>query len=233
MEPATPTIETALGEFLEDQRARLATRTFERYRDIVELLTHCLNEYGHQALDRSERRRFEKAYTSDPEAFSRLFGPDKILDNYGEFLGYFMIRKVGYGGETLMQAAGTVTKKLAKWLVERGYVDPQEGEVAELGAAEAAHDLPRAERLSQALFELAHRGPGALIDPNELSDEDYQEDHMQISRVEPGKLWFDGHGPVAVPRSVSDLAQDGWYAYVELGRTRKGWVLLGCGSVYP
>ena len=31
----------------------------------------------------------------------RLFRPDKITENFGEFLGYFMIRKVAAGQEML------------------------------------------------------------------------------------------------------------------------------------
>jgi len=233
VQESSPTIEAVLREFLGDQQARLSERTFRQYQEIVELLTICLDNYGHQSLDRMERRRFEAAFRSDPGAFSHLFGPEKILDNLDEFLGYFIIRKVGYGGETLMRSAGAVSKKLVKWLVENGHVDREAGEVAELGAAEAARDLPRAERLSQALYELAARGPGALVDPNSIADENHVEDQLQISKVEPGKLWFEDYGPVAVPRSVSDLAREGWFVYVELGRTRKGWVLLGSGSVYP
>ncbi len=233
MDESSRTIERVLGEFLEDQRARLSESTFRQYREIIELLTICLDSYGHQSLDRAERKRFDAALQSDPGAFSHLFGPGKILENYDEFLGYFLIRKVGYGGETLMRSAGTVTKKLAKWLVEKGYVERGAGEIAELGAVEARHDLPRAERLTQALFELTERVPGALVDLDSIADEDYVEDHAEISRVEPGRLWFDDHGPVAVPKAVSELAQEGWSVYVELGRTKKGWVLLGSGSVYP
>jgi hypothetical protein len=39
----------------------------------------------------------------------------------GEFLGHFTIRKVAAGDE-LLRVAGRVTKKLAGWLGERGYL---------------------------------------------------------------------------------------------------------------
>ena len=129
-----------------------------------------------------------------------LFGPDKITENFGEFLGYFMIRKVAAGQE-LLRAAGTVTTKLATWLGERGYLDPAEvGDAAERGRA-AARDLPRAEKLSQLLFEQAH---AASIDVDEIADEDYIEDYLAIEKVEPGALWVEGGiGPVAVPKAAS------------------------------
>ena len=49
-------------------------------------------------------------------------------------------------GKDLMQAAGTVTKKLAKWLAEKGYVEDTED--AQEQAGEAAKDLPNGRRFS-------------------------------------------------------------------------------------
>ena len=56
-------------------------------------------------------------------------------------------------GEELLRAAGTVTKKLAKWLGERGDLDPTAVNIAVERGADAAHDLPKAEKLSRLLFE--------------------------------------------------------------------------------
>lgn len=229
----TPTIEKVLAEFLETQRARLASSTYRTYEEIVELLRHCLNEYGPQSLGPDERRRFDESYAAgDEAAFCHLFGPEKITGELGEFLGYFMIRKVGYGGETLMRAAGTVTKKLSGWLAERGYVPPEVAEEAAGRAADAARELPRATRLSEILYRVA--GWSEPIDVDRLSDEDYVEDYLAIERVEPGALWFEGGiGPVKVPKEATDLAEVGWSVNVVLGRTRRGWHLLEVGNVYP
>lgn len=126
-----------------------------------DLLRHCLNGYGHQSLDGRERKRWEAAFTEDEDAFVKLFGPDKIADNLGEFLGYFMIRKV-MAGEEFLRAAGTVTKKLAKWLGEHGYLDAGTVDVAAERAADASRDLPQAERLSRLLY-AAGAGAAALL----------------------------------------------------------------------
>jgi hypothetical protein len=99
-----PTLDEALAE----QEKRLASRTFRNYADVIHLLRDCLNGYGHQSLDADERRRWETAYERDEEAFVHVFGPAKIADNLGEFLDYFMIRKV-MASEELLRAAGTVT----------------------------------------------------------------------------------------------------------------------------
>jgi hypothetical protein len=232
--PTPTTIDEALDAFLADQRARLSTRTMRSYEDVVDLLRHCLNGYGPNLLDEPGRKRWEQAFeTGDEEAFCRLFGPEYILDEIGEFLGYFMVRKV-MAGQELLRSAGTVTKKLAGWLHEHGYV----GEAARDGAVErgtrAGRDLPRAERLANLLYEQslataavdhARRGPGDLVG-GELP--------LQIERVEPGKLFFTGVvGPLRVSREASDLAEPGWDVTVILLRQRGSWKVLEVGNVYP
>jgi len=150
-------------------RRRLASRTFRNYADVIHLLRDCLNGYGHQSLDADERRRWETAYEHDEEAFVRFFGPAKIADNLGEFLDYFMIRKV-MASEELLRAAGTVTTKLAKWLGVRGYLDESAVEDAVERGAAAARDLPTAEKLSGLLYEQARK---SRIDIQAPDDDDY------------------------------------------------------------
>lgn len=226
-----PTIDQVLLEFLDDQQSRLSPRTWRRYADVVELLRACLNSYGYQSLPETDRARWEAAFdTGDEEAFCRLFGPEQIVENYGEFLGYFMVRKV-LAGQELLRAAGTVTRRLAQWLTERGYLDPAPAEVAAARAAEASRDLPRAEQLATLLHEHAR---GTRLDPTTLALGDYIEDCLEIERVQPGALWFaDGIGPVAVPAKASKLAQPGWSVTVVLGRSGERWQRLEVGNVYP
>lgn len=225
-----PTIDQAFTEFLAEQEKRLAPRTFRNYVGIIDLLGHCLNGYGHQSLDGVERSGWEAAFEQDEEAFTRMFGPDKIAENLGEFLGYFMIRKV-MAGEELMRAAGTVTKKLAKWLGERGYLDTDAVEIAVERGGEAARDLPKAERLSGLLFDQSRK---TTIHADALDDDAYVDDYLMIERIEPGKLWFEGGiGPVKVPKAASDIAQVGWSVNIVLGRAGSTWHILEVGNVYP
>src|SRR2546425_254990 len=132
----TKTIAEVFEEFLAEQRTRQSSRTQAKYRDIIELFQSYLEGYwpGHD----EEYSRI----TGAGGTYCGTFGPEEILGGYSEFLGYFMARKVMCGKET-MKAAGTVTKKLAKWLVEKGYVQDAEG--ADERAAEAAKDLPAAQ----------------------------------------------------------------------------------------
>ena len=92
-----PTIAVALEQFLTAQEQRLAPRTIAQYRDVVVLLQHFLNDYAYASLDEHDARRYEQlrgAVQATPQEFCQIFGPDHMLPHLGEFLGYFMIRKV-------------------------------------------------------------------------------------------------------------------------------------------
>jgi hypothetical protein len=227
----TPTIDSALTEFLAEQRERLSARTFANYEDVVRLLRSSLDDYGPNSLDARERRRWEAAFEEDDEAFCHLFGPEKIPEHLGEFLGYFMIRKV-FASQELLKASGTVTKKLARWLQARGYIDEEAAGDAVERAQDAGVELPAADRLGELLHDAAAAAPP--LDPEEVGDEDWVEDYLAIVRVESGRIWFErGVGPIAVPKEASDLAQPGWSLFVTAAKHRGRWYLLENGFVYP
>jgi len=229
---AQPTIDQALDQFLAEQRERLSERTFGNYEHVVELLRHSLDGYAYSSLDDSERERWERAFESgDEQAFCRLFGPEKIPSHLGEFLDYFMVRKVMCGQE-LLRASGTVTGKLVRWLEGRGYVDAGSAQDATERAKEASRDLPMADRLGGLLHDVAARAPE--IDIDAIDEDDWVEDSLAISDVQPGRIWFEGDiGPIAVPRKASDLARPGWTVFVTLARAAGSWHLLEVGFVYP
>lgn len=232
MAQAAPTIDEVLDAFLAEQRERLGARTLRRYEDIVELLRHSLNGYAYDTLDPPERARWEAAFEAgDEEAFCRLFGPHELVDHLGSFLGYFMVRKV-IAGDDLLRAAGTVTKRLAGWLNDRGLIsDDQRHDAADRGAA-ASRDLPAADRLGYLLHEQMQQTP--RFDPEDVPEEHYVEDHLIIERVEPGEIWFeDGIGPIAVPHEASRLAQPGWGVNITLVMLQGRWHILELGFVYP
>lgn len=228
----TVTIEQALEAFVEDQRQRLSARTMRSYDDVVELLRHSLNGYGPNALDRGEHRRWEKAFVSgDEDAFCHLFGPERILEHLPEFLGYFMIRKV-IAGQELLRSAGTVTKRLAEWLYQQGYVSDEERQEAVERGTRSTRDLPRAQRLATLLYEQSRAAPP--FDPDMLGLDDLIEDYLVIERVEPGKLYFSGGvGPLTVSAQACELAEVGWGVAATLARLAKIWWVVEVGNVYP
>ncbi len=226
------TIDDALSEFLVEQRERLSERTFRNYDYVIDLLRDSLDRYAYSSLDDSERERWEQAFEAGQErAFCRLFGPEKIPAHLGEFLGYFMVRKV-FAGQELLRAAGTVTGKLVRWLAARGCVDAESAADATERAKDASRDLPSADRLGNLLHEVADRAPE--IDVDAIAEEDWIEESLQITDVQPGRIWFEGGiGPISVPRKASDLARPGWSVFVTLVRTAGTWQLLEVGFVYP
>ncbi|MEX1164541.1 MAG: hypothetical protein WEB03_13285 [Nitriliruptor sp.] len=229
---AVPSIDEVLAGFLAVQRERLAASTYARYDDIVDLLRHCLNGYGYQSLTGAEAQAWQEAFDAgDEEAFTRLCGPERIVEHYGEFLGYFMVRKVAASKQQLKDA-GTVTKRLARWLAEEGVVETDAAEQARDRAADAGRELPRADELGHHLF-LHSQRTRLPEDPDDIPDQDWVEDHLPITRIEDGRLWFDDIGPVEVPTAASDLAEVGWHVTVVLARLDGAWRLVQVGTVYP
>jgi len=228
---ADPTIAQVLERFLEDQAKRLKPRTLSQYQSIIDLLQHSLNGYAYNYLDKAESMFLDRLEKEQRLEFCQVFGPEKILPNIDEFLGYFMVRKV-MAGKDLLRAAGTVTKKLARWLAEHGYAEAEEVEDAMERGAEAARDLPKADDLAWRLYQFVDdQEPTPVLE--EISD------HFSITRVEPGKIWLSpltrkGQiGPFVVPRSISDRCVVGWDVSLLVGRTAKGWRILEVGNVYP
>ena len=203
-----------------------------KYEDIIDLFESCLDGYGHQYLDKQEDVLFDRLYNAEGDEhreFCQLFGPEKIPDNVDEFLNYFMIRKVMCGKE-LMQTAGTVTKKLGKWLKEKGYIQPENAADIVSSGATAAKELPAAEDLARMLADYADR--------TAVDCDDVIEDHFTIDAVEPDKLRLSalsGAEEFVVPisRNISNACRVGWSISGAVGKTDKGWRILEAWNVYP
>lgn len=231
---ASPTIAEVLAQLLAEQKDRLAPRTFAQYRSAVEFLQHSLNSYAYQSLDKSAAKLFDQLYNAKGDAhreFCDIFGPEHILPNVDEFLGYFMVRKV-IAGKDLLRAAGTMTKKLAAWLAEKRYAGEGEVEDATERGAEAAQNLPRAEELASLLRDFA--------DDHERGDEeDEVEGHFTLTRVERARVWLEGMldgrelGPFSVPEEISRRCKVGWTISGVVGRLGRRWQIVEAWNVYP
>ena len=159
------TIDQLFEGFLADQEARLSPKTFDKYEGIIHLYRSYLESYwpGHSGKDYD-------AITKAKGTYCGTFGAEDITAGFSEFLGYFMPRKVIAGNET-MKAAGTVVKKLARWLVEKGYTEDDES-IEGAGGHDRARPArqPEAPRPSGRLARrerpggLREGGRGALLD---------------------------------------------------------------------
>lgn len=233
MEQGEPRIKEVLAEFLEEQRRRLRPSTLRRYEEVVELFEGCLNNYGYQFLDEGESALYEKLSREKGLEFCALFGPEKIPDCVNEFLSYFMVRKVLCGKE-LLRASGTVMKKLAVWLAEKGYISTEDAALVAETANEAVAELPRGHEVQELLQEYVESHPVT-------TGEDLVEDLFLVEKVEPGRLYLSGGGVsgreevfvVPVPLEVSTRCRQGWLIKLGLVKTRRGWRISWAGTVYP
>lgn len=230
--PAEKTIEAVLDEFLKEQRKRLKPSTMRKYEDIIDLFQSCLDGYGHQGLNKQEAALFDRLYNAEGNEhreFCQVFGPEKIPGSVDEFLNYFMIRKV-MGGKELMQAAGTVIKKLGKWLEEKGYIETESAaEIVDRGAT-ATKELPATEELAWMLADYA--------DCSDVDCDEMIEDYFTIEAVEPSKLRLSAFSEeeefiVPVSRNISNACKVGWSISGALGKTNKGWRIIEVWNVYP
>lgn len=236
---AESNIEQVLLDFLAEQRRRLKPQTLAKYRDIVELLQNHLNGYGYEALSKAESALFEKHFYADGDEhkeFCQIFGSEKIPPNLGMFFSYFMVSKV-LAGPTLKRAAGTVTKKLVDWLVEKGRIPAEDALKSKKKAERAERVLPNAEKALAILFESAEK---INVEPDDLDEGDYVDfDHHTIRRIGPGKLWFTIREggltlvPVTVPKEAADLLETGWDIRCAFARIRGKWHIIEVANVYP
>ena len=116
-------IDEVLDEFLAEQRGRVARSTYAKYETVVRLLKRYMESYwpGHDGE--------YDAVTKAGGTYCGTYGPEDIAGAFGMFLDYFMPHKV-LGGSRTETAAPTVIRKLAKWLVRKGY-DPDAGDAVE------------------------------------------------------------------------------------------------------
>lgn len=219
------TIDQFFAEFLADQEARLSPRTYDKYEGIIHLYRSYLESYwpGHSGKDYD-------AITKAKGTYCGTYGAKEIASGFSEFLGYFMPRKVIASNET-MKSAGTVIKKLTKWLTEKGYID-DDGSTREL-VGEVARDLHASQKLLDRLDDwLAENAP------EEFGRE--VEGHFWIKRIEPGRIWLElmipGEGeigPIPVPEAITRACKVGWDVGGVVGETAQGWRLVEVWNISP
>src|SRR5579859_62886 len=224
-------IDDIFRDYLAARCKTLRARDYRNHEAIVEFFGRSLNGYAYQSLSAFERKRFDETFDAgDEDAYCKLFGADKIPGEVGSFLGDFMIRKV-IAPKSLTAAAGPVIADLLDWLVEERLVKAEDVVDARERAVTTGSDLPNAERLASLLYKLAER---STLDAHSIADDDYIEDYLTISRVEPGVLWFEGGiGPLVVGEAATRLAKPGWSVNIVMGRQHGRWHVLQVGNVYP
>ena len=227
------TIKQVMEEFLKEQQARLKPRTYSGYEDAIDLFEYYLNGYACNSLGKEETELFDKLYIEDENEFCAIFGPDKIGSyELGDFLDDFMIRKAA-GSKDFMKTVGTVMRKFVKWMEEKGYMDEEEYGISAEVVDELKDELPEVTELSDLIYD--YIGDNPTRDVTET-----REGYFTVTKTEPGKLWLGDYmgsdeniGPVIVSDEISSICKVGWTICLEMGRTSKGWEMMGSGNVYP
>ncbi len=223
-----PTIDQVLDEFLSEQETRLSVRTYRTYQSVIGLLRQCLEDYTlpvdpalAEAVEEARQARNEHAVCS-------LCPPQEIMYGLREFLGWFLVRKV-LAGQDFMKTAGSVTRRLVKWLDEHHYVDI--GTVGEDHIKELSEGLPKATRMRDQLDKWVRSRSRPRLSGT------YQS-HFQIVAITEGgwqikAVLGDLSGEVAVPAKIRDSAQINWEVSGVVGRTADGLCWVEVWNVYP
>jgi hypothetical protein len=130
-----------------------------------------------------------------------------------------------------MKAAGTVIKKLAKWLVEKGYTEADESLREFVG--QAARDLPASQKLLDSLEDwLSENGP--------VKSSRRIEGHFLIQRIESGQIWLESImtddppiGPIPLPAKIARACKVGWDVGGVVAQTKSGWRLVEVWNISP
>lgn len=229
MTSTVPSISAVLDAFLADEACRLAPRTMNQYRSVVQLLVHYLNEYGEPYQATGPRRESRRAAGGVAE-FCDLYGPDEIAPNVSPFLSYFMVRKVA-AGQDLMRAAGTVTRKLGTWLADRELISADAHDSLAERGRRAAQVLPASAALRRDLHAyVRYLGDNA--------NDEQIEDHVVITSVQGSRVglrgMLDGRELVVVlPARISRRCTVGWSISGVVAKSGHRWRFVDTWNVYP
>jgi hypothetical protein len=114
-------IKEVFDQFLSEQKSKLAPKTYRDYESVIDLFENQLNGYAWNGIDDGEKAYDEAK--KQKKSFIDLYDHTHIEDNIGEFLDYFVPRKVMSGDEFILKTCPRVIRKLLKWMRDKKLVD--------------------------------------------------------------------------------------------------------------
>jgi hypothetical protein len=114
-------IKEVFGQFLSEQKSKLAPKTYRDYESVIDLFENQLDGYAWNGIDDGEKAYDEAK--KQKKSFIDLYDHTHIEDNVGEFLDYFVPRKVMSGDEFILKTCPRVIRKLLKWMRDKKLVD--------------------------------------------------------------------------------------------------------------
>jgi len=228
---ADSTIKSVLQQYLDDCNASKKVGKATR-EEAIDLFMDSLNGYAYQSLSKEETKIFEHYFELEDDGhkeFCQVFGADKILENIGEFVGYFLIRKVMASATFLGKAAKEI-EQLCYWLEKNKFVNSEDAREGASRAATAARVLPRSEKAAQLLCAAAQQ----YYDIAKV----VEEGTMDITKVSSDSIWLcpiggKEVGPIFLPQQITKLLEVGWEINCALAKHRSKWLIVEVGNIYP
>ncbi len=94
-------IKEVFDQFLSEQKSKLAPKTYRDYESVIDLFENQLDGYAWNGIDDGEKAYDEAK--KQKKSFIDLYDHTHIEDNVGEFLDYFVPRKVMSGDEFILK----------------------------------------------------------------------------------------------------------------------------------
>ena len=123
-------IKDLFNQFLSDQQAKLAPRTYRDYSLVMGLFADHLDGYAWNNLDDGDNAYIEAM--EQEKTFIDLYDHSYIEDNIEEFLNYFVPHKVAAGDEFVFETCPRVMRSLLKWMRDQHLVALSNAEIQEL-----------------------------------------------------------------------------------------------------
>ena len=114
-------IKEVFDQFLSEQKSKLAPKTYRDYESVIDLFKNQLDDCAWNGIDDGEKAYDEAK--KQKKSFIDLYDHTHIEDNVGEFLDYFVPRKVMSGDEFILKTCPRVIRKLLKWMRDKKLVD--------------------------------------------------------------------------------------------------------------
>jgi hypothetical protein len=227
-EPVDPNVAQVLGEFLADMRDGPDAAAASQYETVVGLLRAYLEANPLSDLpDSAERAREAGAQ----DAVCRLCPPEDIAWAMNDFLWDFMPTRQD-GGADLMRATDTVSRALAQWLRDHGYLNDAADREMTSVIEQAGPVLIAAATLRDGLKAWVESQP-----PPSGRFRMFRDQFRIVAVLDHAwdiESWLHGfRSAVAVPKHLLDPCQVDWEISGLIAKTSKAFRWVAVWTVYP
>ncbi len=122
-------IKEVFAGFLKEQKEMVSSKTYTEYKSIIEFFEDSLDGYAWNSIE--DDKAYEKAQKKKL-TFIEVYDHTYVWDNVGEFLDYFIPRKVNWGDEFVLKTCPKVIRNLLKWMRDKQLLDKTNEEIKEI-----------------------------------------------------------------------------------------------------